>query len=208
MKFVSEYGITGHDVYQDDAWLSNPGSPPSPSQLKAEWWSSLLQEKKHIEDGDKALDAQATLVKGVVSWAVSELLLAEFTTVTLYRAMSEADFAALQVSKTLRASKGETMISPTAAFSTSYRGVLVEFRCSGGVLKKLEEIGLKNFAKEHPFTDMPLVNGIKWKSTNAFFKYETNKIGLSQVNIGLGNGEALRIFNSSIKSFKAIPKPH
>jgi len=46
--------------------------------------------------------------------------------------------------------------------------------------------------------DLPLVES-PWMKTNAFFKVEGN-----QVNIGLGLGNALKIFNSNIQSFKKL----
>ena len=38
------------------------------------------------------------------------------------------------------------------------------------------------------------------------FKFETNSEGIGQVNIGLGNGKALKFFNNNIKDFKVLKK--
>jgi hypothetical protein len=50
------------------------------------------------------------------------------------------------------------------------------------------------------YGNLPVV-GPGWAATSAYFKGER---GL--VNIGLGNGRALDIFNSNISGFQVIPK--
>jgi len=62
----------------------------------------------------------------------------------------------------------------------------------GGTVGRLETAG-------HPYSHLPLVQR-GWKETNAFFKVEG-----TQVNIGLGNGNALNVFNFNIQHFKIIP---
>jgi hypothetical protein len=67
-----------------------------------------------------------------------------------------------------------------------------------GSRAELEGIGVRNAANGHPYGNLPLVDK-GWKANNAFFKVEGN-----QVNIGLGNGKALNVFNSNIKNIKQI----
>lgn len=49
------------------------------------------------------------------------------------------------------------------------------------------------------YPDMPYVSGVKWTEDSAFFKAE----GL-HINIGLGRGSALEIFNSNIRAFREV----
>ncbi len=43
-----------------------------------------------------------------------------------------------------------------------------------------------------------------WTRNNALFKTEGGDYGLTQINIGLGKGKALNIFNGNISAFKVI----
>ena len=70
----------------------------------------------------------------------------------------------------------------------------MEIKVGAGTTEKLAEIGVRNAAAEHPFPSMPLV-GKGWMENNAYFKMENDVL-----NIGLGNGEALDIFNCNIVS--------
>lgn len=49
------------------------------------------------------------------------------------------------------------------------------------------------------YPNMPYVSGVKWTENFAFFKAED-----SQINIGLGKGKALEIFNSNISTYKKV----
>lgn len=44
----------------------------------------------------------------------------------------------------------------------------------------------------------------KWMETNALFKTEGSQIKMKQINIGLGNGKALKLFNDNIVKFEII----
>ena len=95
------------------------------------------------------------------------------------------------------------MISPTQSFSSDYDGVMVRFELNNGTTSKLEQIGLSNgdramLARE-VYPDMPHVSGVKWTENHAFFKAEG-----AQINIGLGKGLVLEIFNSNISSFDKV----
>ena len=60
----------------------------------------------------------------------------------------------------------------------------------------MRDLGHPMVAESYP--EMPSLMK-EWKSTNAFFKQERG-----QINIGLGNGKALDIFNSNIQAFKVL----
>ena len=116
---------------------------------------------------------------------------------TFYRAMS--DDAAAVFMKTGKMPAGtETFISPTKSFAQNYSGTLFKIKVNSNVISQLQSIGVRNVASAHPMGHLPLVSR-GWKGTNAFFKVEG-----AQMNIGLGNGNALNIFNSNIRSFKVI----
>jgi RHS repeat-associated protein len=117
---------------------------------------------------------------------------------TFYRSMSNEAAETFLKTGNMPAGLGETMISPTKSFAQDYSGTLFKIKVSSGTVSQLESIGVRNATAGHPFGNLPLVNK-GWKSTNAFFKVEG-----TQVNIGLGNGNALNIFNSNIKRFKEI----
>ena len=119
-----------------------------------------------------------------------------------YRTMSQSDYDYLRMTGELPPT-GETFISPISSFSNDYDGVMVKFELNSGTTSMLEKIGLSNgdramLAKE-VYPDMPYVSGVKWTENFAFFKAEG-----SQINIGLGKGKALEIFNSNISTFKRM----
>lgn len=116
--------------------------------------------------------------------------------------MSQADYDYLRMTGELPAT-GETFISPTKSFSSDYDGVMVRFELNGGTTSALEKVGLSNgdrakLAREI-YPDMPYVSGVKWTEDYAFFKAEGD-----QINIGLGKGKALEIFNSNISIFEKV----
>jgi RHS repeat-associated protein len=119
---------------------------------------------------------------------------------TFYRAMSEADFAIMQKTGKIPATS-ETFISPAAAYSSKFDGVLVEINTKAGTLEQLKGIGVRDASQ--PMTQGLGLPNISpgWKASNAFFKQEAG-----QINIGLGQGKALETFNNNIQSFKAIKK--
>lgn len=88
---------------------------------------------------------------------------------------------------------GETFISPTQAFSEGYDWGLVEFKVKTGTTDALLDIGVGDSSMLVNSTyDLPTVQK-GWTSGNAFFKGEG-----TQINIGLGKGNALDIFNDDI----------
>lgn len=129
-----------------------------------------------------------------------ELIMAKyFRGITFYRTMSqEAADVFTQTGKMPAGS--ETFISPTRSFAEGYEGVTFKINIKHSTYSDLMKIGVKDASSAHPFPNMPNV-GRGWKSSNAFFKVEGN-----QMNVGLGNGKALDIFNSGIKNVKQIPQ--
>ncbi len=120
-------------------------------------------------------------------------------TTKFYRSMSHEDFEYLRTTGKLRGTS-ETFISPRRAFSENYEGVLVRFYLKNDALSELKSIGVKDSALLTSITypDMPDV-GKGWKETSAFFKAEGE-----QINIGLGKGKALDIFNQGIQRFERL----
>lgn len=116
---------------------------------------------------------------------------------TFYRTMSKADHATLMSTRKLPATS-EAFISPTKSFAQGYDGVLAEITLKPGTTKALQSIGVRDASAltRAAHSEMPMVSK-GWKSNNAFFKGEGN-----QINIGLGNGKALDIFNSGIQTVK------
>jgi hypothetical protein len=120
---------------------------------------------------------------------------------TFYRSMSRANYEQLVQTGKLPAT-AETFISPTQAFAADYRGVLVEFNLQAGATDALRSVGVRDTSvlAGQLYGDLPLVQR-GWASSNAFFKAEG-----AQVNIGLGQGGALDIFNANILNFRVVPR--
>ena len=116
--------------------------------------------------------------------------------------MSARDYDYLRMTNEFLAS-GETFISPTVSFSRSYNGITVKFKLNNGTISMLEQVVLSNghraMLAKQLYPDMPHVKGIKWSEDFAYFKAE----GV-QVNIGLGKGRALEIFNRNIINFEKV----
>jgi RHS repeat-associated protein len=124
---------------------------------------------------------------------------------TFYRAMSNEEFAIFSKSGKLPVG-GEKFISTQMEYSQKYIGkpgyeVLVEFNTKEGTLKQLANIGVRDNSKmviQNGFGNLPKVSK-GWQPTNALFKGEG-----STLNIGLGSGSALSIFNKNIVGFKIV----
>lgn len=100
-------------------------------------------------------------------------------------------------------STGETFISPTKSFTSNYDGILVEFEMNRGTSALYRKYWGNKWCRailaKTVYPNMPYVSGIKWTRKNAFFKAEG-----SQIDIGLGKGKALEIFNNNIFNFKKV----
>lgn len=116
-----------------------------------------------------------------------------------YRTMSPEDYNKLMVTGRLQSTR-ETFISPSQSFAQEFSGVTVEFEVTGGTTSQLEQMGLKNESKliDIIYPDMPKVKK-GWVNDYAHFKVEANRI-----NIGLGQGKGLELFNNNIISFKKV----
>ncbi|MFE0271759.1 ricin-type beta-trefoil lectin domain protein [Streptomyces sp. NPDC058992] len=119
---------------------------------------------------------------------------------TYYRTMSEEHYQTLKNGGGLSAT-AETFISPTQAFSEAYDGVLVKFTVKPGTTAALQQIGVRDASRatRTKFPNMPLV-GKGWRKKNAFFKGE----GDNHINIGLGGGDALKLFNKNVDAWEVI----
>jgi len=127
---------------------------------------------------------------------------ADFTTETFFRAMSAADYEALVATGALSATT-ETFTSPSASFAARFTGTLVQFEVNAGTTGLLADVGVRDLSgvvSSAGYGNLPVVSS-GWTTSSAFFKGEGNV-----VNIGLGQGTALDIFNRNIVNFGAIPR--
>ncbi|AUX27987.1 MULTISPECIES: PAAR-like domain-containing protein [Sorangium] len=116
-----------------------------------------------------------------------------------YRTMSKEHYETLKATGRMPGTT-ETTISPTQSFSESYNGVLVEFKMKPGTRAALEAIGVRDVSAltTEAYPDMPI--GEKgWGKKHARFKGEGK-----QINIALGTGKALDIFNDNIQGFDCV----
>jgi hypothetical protein len=118
---------------------------------------------------------------------------------TYFRTMSEADLNTLKTTGAVP-STGETFISESAQESARYDGATVQFSVQAGTKDALTSIGVRDTSAlaSGAYPDMPIVSG-GWAETNAFFKGEGDLI-----NIGLGRGSALDLFNQAIQNWTVI----
>jgi YD repeat-containing protein len=117
----------------------------------------------------------------------------------VFRAMTQAHADQLFATDRLLATR-ETFLSPTESYARQYTGVVVEFALEPGTLARLEGIGVRD-GSARVLSQYPLMPLVKpgWVWQNAYFKKE----GL-QINIGLGKGQALQIFNDGIRGYSVI----
>lgn len=131
-------------------------------------------------------------------------------TETFYRTMSKVDYETFIKTGKIPAT-GETFISPTKAYSAQYDGILVKFEVKVGTTQSLEAIGVRDISSitVAKYQNMPIVDK-GWTQNNAFFKGEgiggNKSISQPQINIGLGKGKALDIFNNNIVKFEEVPR--
>ncbi|WP_447908392.1 RHS repeat-associated core domain-containing protein, partial [Serratia fonticola] len=120
---------------------------------------------------------------------------------TYYRTMSQEHYEHLLTTGRLKGTS-ETFISPTQGFSEGYLGNLVELNLNEGATEKLVNIGVRDTSLKvkELYPEMPTVSS-GWKNKNAYFKKEDD-----QINIGLGTGYALDLFNENITSINLIKK--
>ena len=124
-----------------------------------------------------------------------------------YRAMTKTDLETLKSTGKLTASS-ETFTSPTLTYikNTGYNGTIVKFQMKTGTIDKLVKIGVRNDSGEKMMLNFSKMDRVKkgWTTNNALFKTEGGNYNIEQVNIGLGKGKALEIFNENIINFEII----
>jgi hypothetical protein len=127
-----------------------------------------------------------------------------------YRGMSSEAFNTLKQTGKLVPSS-ETFTSPTLNYvkAVGYgdKGVVVKFQMKHGTLDELQTIGVRNDGSDKLMQYYPNMQKSKagWVNDNkALFKTEGTKRNMMQINIGLGKGKAVDIFNNNIIHFEII----
>jgi hypothetical protein len=118
-----------------------------------------------------------------------------------YRTISQEDYNKLMQTGRMPATT-ETSTSPTQAFSESYQGVLVKYYVQHGTIDKLTEFGTTDgheVVREQFGELVKLPAGTGWIDDYARFKYEKG-----QVNIQLGRGPGIDIFNANLIAFERV----
>lgn len=114
--------------------------------------------------------------------------------------MNQSDYDTLVKTGKMPYTK-ETFTSTELSYSKEYRGVLVEFTLKNGTIAQLEGIGA--IQTNSPdlralYLQMPETKNVNnWRNNNAYFKLEDGVL-----NIGLGRGKALSIFNENTRFFE------
>ncbi|HEX8343292.1 MAG TPA: hypothetical protein VF657_00930, partial [Actinoplanes sp.] len=181
------------------------------------FWDAVKKARKVIRNVEKKLgDCKAGLIKDIAGDLVGAAAGKRSATTAAappkkkckvkyddddvevyYRAMEEEDWDVLNRPGGKVRATAETCISPTAAYSTKYRGVLTKLTVKEGTTAQLEAIGLRDDseATRRAYPNMPAPETFKgWWKTRAFFKGE----GPNHINICLGRGTALAIFNRNL----------
>ena len=130
-----------------------------------------------------------------------------------YRTLSKKDYEYLLNTGRIPATN-ETFISPLAAYSKQYEGILVRFHTKPGTSRSLQEIGVtgNSATKREVFPNMERAKKGWAENNQAQFKLEGSRKspeinnGNGVVNTGLGKTEALNRFNNSIIKFEKIDK--
>lgn len=120
----------------------------------------------------------------------------------IYRTVSESDYNQLLVSGKMPATK-ETSTSPLQAFSEDYDGILFKYYVDLGTIDNLLTIGRTDGSGlvAAQFGDMPqAVSG--WINEFVRFKKEG-----TQVNIQLGRGPGIDVFNENLIAFERVVSP-
>lgn len=105
----------------------------------------------------------------------------------LYRTMSPSDYRELMRTGMLPATS-ETFVSPLAAYSAGYDGVLVRFAPEPGTMGTIMQVGSVHNSTLGIFPDLPVASS-GWTRSGAMFKLEGTgqafNNGLGVVNTGL-----------------------
>jgi hypothetical protein len=118
---------------------------------------------------------------------------------TFYRSMSQSHFDEMGKTGKVPAT-GETFVSPSKSYAQQYNGPTVEINVKAGTRSNLAGIGVRNNGPgvSSEFPNMPQVQS-GWARSSAYFKQEGDII-----NIGLGQGSALDMFNEAITGFRQV----
>ena len=206
--------------YQDPIYEYGPVSPKGefnitpiyPSQQPELVAAIIKQRETTAMYVDLTLAFVGGAVGPIVGGASEGLEVTNFTTPgpateTFYRGMTLAHYEELvNTGRLVPNMKGETFISPTKSFAADYNDVTVEFTLRPGTTNALRSIGVRDGARLtlETYGELPPVQS-GWKGSSAFFKTEgTGAIGGPQVNIGLGHGPALNIFNENLVRFNIV----
>lgn len=120
-----------------------------------------------------------------------------------YRTMTKADYQTFLKTGKIPATC-ETFISPTKTFSQNYNGVTLKFNVKPGTTNALSQVGVRDMSRlaSKNYGNLPFVQK-GWNISSAYFKTESLN-GVQQMNIGLGKGQALDIFNSNIQFYQVV----
>jgi hypothetical protein len=121
---------------------------------------------------------------------------------TFFRTMSKANLEQLQATGRVPATS-ETFISPSQEYAQGYEGTTVRFTARAGTQDALAGIGIRDpsAVASAAYPDMPTPQNFSgWTRTSAYFKGEGGVL-----NIGLGRGPALGVFNDAILGFEVVP---
>ena len=121
---------------------------------------------------------------------------------TFFRTMSKANSEQLHATGRVPATS-ETFISPSQEYAQGYNGVTVRFSVRAGTQDALAGIGIRDSSavSSAAYPAMPSPQNFSgWTRTSAYFKGEGGIL-----NIGLGRGPALDIFNDAILGFEVLP---
>jgi len=121
-----------------------------------------------------------------------------------YRAIFPHNYSHLITTGRL-AGTSETSTSPTISFSEDYDGVLVKYYLRHGTINQLVQYGRKaqyNDLITQQFGDMPIAQR-GWANNYVCFKKEGGT-SRPQVNIQLGIGPGISIFNDNLIAFEVV----
>lgn len=128
-------------------------------------------------------------------------------TETFYRTMSQGELDQLRSTGRLPSSpRGETFISPDPSYVQKYDGTTVELTVTAETRANLEGIGVRanNPPTQALYPDMPPVSK-GWMSDHAQFKVEgVLPDGSPRVNIGLGQGTGVDVFNDGLVGWSEL----
>ncbi|MHB8065638.1 MAG: hypothetical protein ACYDG2_23970, partial [Ruminiclostridium sp.] len=188
---------SGNTVQEMSAEFYVMNSPKN--DLEGISFINIMSSLSRLSSNKKALETRTDINESFKGFKFSNKGTVKTGTETFYRTMSKADYETFVKTGKVPATS-ETFISPTQSFSEGYNGVTVEFKVKAGTTNELASVGVRDSSGvvRDAYGNMPTVSK-GWKPNNAYFKGEDG-----QINIGLGKGTALDIFNNSIVESKVV----